>query len=142
MPAKNESNVTSVMSIVEGLTAKRDALQGLDSVMFADEISALCAQIDAAAADQKLGQVLAELNITAITGKLTDAGWVFSRLRHEGDKVATSRVGGKRPARVYDGQSFPSAAALCRKLGYSVEGRSGNRVLVSHGIVWDNLPTS
>jgi len=146
MSTKSESaNATEsvpVMSIVDELTAKRDALQGLDAAMFATEIAELNMQIDAAAADQKLGQVLGELNITAITGKLTDAGWVFSRLRHVGDKVKTSRVGGNRPARMYDGQPFRSAAGLCRKLGYDVEGRSGVRILARHGILWEDLPTA
>lgn len=145
-PPEVEAPAETLMTAVETLTAKR-AIYAEHPTLFANELAAIDAAINAEIFSASVGVELDKLDITAITGSKADGVWSFSRMRRvsastttdtdKADNPTTTKV--DRRARLYNGTVYRSAKALCVALGHPTNGDSAVRVLAKHSIAWYDL---
>jgi len=146
-PPEEEAPAEAPMSAVATLTAKR-AIYADHADLFANELAAIDAAINAEVFNASVGVELDKLDITAITGSKSDGEWSFSRMRRvsastttdtdKADNPTTTKV--DRRARLHNGTIYRSAKALCVALGHPTNGDSAVRVLAKHSITWYDLP--
>lgn len=148
-PPEVEAPAEAPMTAVETLTAKR-AIYAEHIDLFANELAAIDAAINAEVFNASVGEELDKLDITAITGSKSDGVWSFSRMRRvsastttdtdKADNPTTTKV--DRRARLHNGTIYRSAKALCIALGHPTNGDSAVRVLAKHNVAWYDLPVS